>query len=124
MGMGVLMGLKLFSLRDLQNLQAMITAVKNDGGDLQDIGSQLEAELASRLQFLTAPAPSPAVRRRPDNLTSCSVCGSPAVIIPLSPADRSSIATHAVQCQNRPATDHPWRSGMCGHTEYIVRGER
>ena len=24
--------------------------------------------------------------------------------------------------QNRPATNQPWRDGMCGHTEYIVRG--
>ena len=35
-----------------------------------------------------------------------------------------SQAAHAVQCQNRPATDQPWRDEMCGHTEYIVRGDK
>ena len=38
--------------------------------------------------------------------------------------DRTNTATHAIQCQNRPATDQPWRNGMCGHTEYVVRGDR
>ena len=26
--------------------------------------------------------------------------------------------------QNRQATDQPWRDGMCGHTEYIVQGDK
>ena len=26
--------------------------------------------------------------------------------------------------QNHQATNQPWRAGMCGHTEYIVRGDR
>ena len=124
MGMGVLMNLKLYSLRDLQNLQAMMDDVKNDGGDFLDIASQLEAELASRMQTMSMTLPTPATRRRPDNIATCAVCGGPAVIVPLSRADRSPAATHAIQCQNRPAKDQPWRDGMCGHTEYIVRGDR
>jgi len=61
-------------------------------------------------------------KRHPDNIVPCSICGSPTVILPLSPSDCTLLATHAIQCQNRPASDKPWQDGMCGHTEYIVRG--
>jgi hypothetical protein len=123
--MGVLMiDLSIYNIRDLQNLQPLLTDAINDGGDLKTISDTLATELSSRLQSLTVTTPAPAARRRSDNITTCPACGSPAVIVPLSRADRSPAATHAIQCQNRPRTDQPWLAGMCGHTEYLVRGER
>ena len=116
--------LSIYNIRDLQNLQPLLTDAINDGGDLKTISDTLATELSSRLQSLTVTTPAPAARRRSDNITTCPACGSPAVIVPLAPADRTPSATHAVQCQNRPAIDRPWRDGMCGHTEYIVRGNK
>jgi len=66
-------------------------------------------------------------KRRPDNITTCSVCGKAAVIVPVNTDRKTRISgdyTHGIQCQNRPATDQPWRDGMCGHTEYVVWRDR
>ena len=118
------MELTSYKLRDLQNLQTIIATVIADAGDIEILAAAVDDELARRINSIFISFPTPAVRRRPDNLTTCSICGSPAVIVPLSRADRSVDATHAIQCQNRPATDQPWRDGMCGHTEYAVRGDK
>jgi hypothetical protein len=119
----VLMRFDQYSARDLQNLLAVVRTV-DPGMDMATISTMIETELSGRKRDLPISSPSPAARRRPDNLTTCPVCGSPAVIVPLYRGDWSVDATHAIQCQNRPAIDRPWRDGMCGHTEYIVRGER
>ena len=112
-----------YSSRDLQNIQSMLQSAVDNALSIDQLDVAVGAELVVRLGGMPLSKPSPASRRRVDNLTTCPVCGSPAVIEPLTPADRTPTATHAIQCQNRPATDRPWIDGMCGHTEYIVRGE-
>lgn len=109
-----------FSHRDLQNFRA-IQAVFATAGitDPARMDAEIDAIMTSR-----AGAVSRSDRRHPDNVTTCSICGKSAVIVPLSAKDRSATATHAVVCNNRPAKDQPWCDGMCGHTEYIVQGER
>ena len=118
-------------MSELQNIQHLLVRLESDGiTDISIARKRIADYMAtSLLKLKTAARKSPgavrtAPRRRPDNLTICSACGAPAVIIPLVEADRTPTATHAVQCQNRPATDQPWRNGMCGHTEYVVRGEK
>jgi len=106
------------SYRDLQNMAVVL----RNFATCDDIAGAIEAELNSRHHDHPLSAISPAPRRHPDNITTCRVCGKPAVIMPLSLTDRSVFATHAIQCQNRPAKDRPWQDGMCGHTEYITKG--
>jgi len=116
------MDLSIYSSRDLQNMRAILGAAADAHADLATIASAVRQEMETRQTGMAVASPRPAHRRRPDNLTACQVCGSPAVIVSLAGADRTPNATHAIQCQNRPATDQPWREGMCGYTEYIVRG--
>jgi hypothetical protein len=113
-----------YSIRELQTIAAIVADAVAHHLDLQSLSVAITAELASRSTDLAVSTPRPADRRHPDNLTVCQVCGSPAVIVPLTKVDRTATATHAIQCQNRPATNQPWRDGMCGHTEYVVRSER
>ena len=118
------MRLNPYTTRDLQTIAAVLADAATANINLSGLSAAVATELMARSQDLAVSSPSPASRLRPDNLTTCAVCGKPAVIVPLSRVDRSVDATHAIQCQNRPATDHPWRDGMCGHTEYIVRGDK
>ena len=120
--MGMLIRLEVYSYRDLQNTRALLQEAAAAGQTIPEMIAAIDTALG---RYLPAGEPriAPAKRRRPDNLTTCKICGKPAVIVPLVPADRTLTATHAIQCQNRPAKDQPWRDGMCGHTEYIVRGE-
>ena len=122
--MGVLMKFDIYSLRDLQNLQSLLITVKQVGGNSDTLFDAVNRELDSRLQSISLTPTTPTFRRRPDNITTCSVCGKSAIVVPLSSTDRTNTATHAIQCQNRPAKDQPWLAGMCGHTEYIVRGDK
>jgi hypothetical protein len=111
-----------FSVAELQRFSAMLSQCERVGiTDIRIVRQRTSEYIARRT--IAVPA-RPARRRQPDNITPCPVCGKPAVIVPLPLPDRSPIATHAIQCQNRPATDKPWRDGMCGHTEYIVRGDK
>lgn len=92
--------------------------------DISDAAAII-ADMTKQISNVQAGIARPSGRRRPDNLKTCSVCGSPAVIVPLSRSDRGNDAiTHAIQCQNRPGTDQPWLHGMCGHTEYVMRGPK
>ena len=109
-----------YSLALLQNFRSLVSQLRNDEiTDLTDIENLITSKLSNYNIKVT-----PDVRKLPDNITTCSVCGKSAVIVSLGRADRTKTATHAIQCQNRPATDQPWRNGMCGHTEYIVRGDK
>lgn len=109
-----------FTIAQLQNFRSMLSAVKMAGiTDIAAVDALIEQQLSGYSTVVTSTAP-----RRSDNVTACTVCGGPAVMVPLNRADRTASATHAIQCQNRPSTDHPWRDGMCGHTEYVVRSER
>ena len=94
------------------------------GLSIEEVFAAIDRELLSRQEMAVIPKPIPANRRRPDNIAVCSVCGKPAVIMPLTGSDWTADATHAVQCQNRPAMDKPWLLQHCGHTEYIVLGDR
>jgi len=116
--------LKILDSRDIQNFRSLLVSAQTAGLDLISLTKEVDIELASRSESLIVSAAKPATRHRPDNITTCSVCGKSAIVVPLSSTDRTNTATHAIQCQNRPAKDQPWRDGMCGHTEYIVRGDR
>jgi len=119
--------IKSLSLSSLQSLLILVDQAITTRETIESFRSALASEVDIRIGAITdgaAPVIRASRRRRPDNVVTCAVCGSSAVIVPLPPADRSATATHAIQCQNRPATDQPWRDGMCGHTEYIVRGDR
>ncbi|KGO33205.1 hypothetical protein JT06_15835 [Desulfobulbus sp. Tol-SR] len=116
--------LKTLNLRDIQNFRGLLVSAQVAGLDLVLLTKEIDIELASRSESLIVSAAKPATRHRPDNIIACAICGKPAVIVPLPIADRTKTATHAIQCQNRPATDQPWSEGMCGHTEYIVRGNK
>lgn len=118
------MSLSVFSGRDLQNVRAILHGAVETGLNVEGVFMAIDRELKSRQVTAVPPEPSPTNRHKSDNITTCSACGKVAVIVPLVGKDRSTTATHAIQCQNRPATDHPWRDGMCGYTEYIIRGER
>jgi len=109
-----------FNLNQLQTVKAVLNVCLSSGVDnILSVINSIDDKLSKYSSNI-----SPANRRRPDNIIKCKLCGSPAVIVPLPPGDRTPTATHAIQCQNRPVTDQPWCDGMCGHTEYIVRGER
>lgn len=108
-------------ISDLQNFRSML--VSNIEAGISD-ASAIIALIDQRLGSFQVSVPRPATTHRSDNLTTCTICGKPAIVVPLSIADRTQTATHAIQCQNRPAKDQPWRDGMCGHTEYIMRGDR
>jgi len=114
-----------FSVRDRQNFMAMLNIAEAAAiTDIRFVRTAIQSSI-DRQRATEARGPGRYNRPRllrPDNLTTCSACGKPAVIVPLSQTDRTATSTHAIQCQNRPATDQPWRDGMCGHTEYIVRG--
>ena len=113
-----------YSLRDLQTAAAVVSEATVANLDLSALSVAIAAELAARSIDLPVSSPRQAASRRPDNVTVCQACGKPAVIVPLSPSDRSATVTHAIQCQNRPVIDQPWRSGMCGHTDYIYIAEK
>jgi hypothetical protein len=117
-----MLSLTAFSVAELQQFLAWISQCERAGVTDIRFVRQRTAEYID--QRMIASSARKSKRLRPDNITVCAVCGKPAIIIPLSLPDRTSTATHAVQCQNRPTTDRPWRNGMCGHTEYIVRGEK
>jgi len=119
----MLINIEVYNYRDLQNIRALLLEAQAAGQPISAIIATIDAAI-ERYMPAGEPRMAPAKRRRPDNLTTCKICGKPAVIVPLSPADRTETANHAIQCQNRPATDQPWRDGMCGHTEYIMRGDR
>ena len=111
--------LKHFRISDLQNFRSVLAQCIAKG--IHD-AEAIDVIIGNYLALSQQPGNViPAGKRRPDNVIVCAICGKSAVILPLSQQDRTKTATHAIQCQNRPATDHPWRSGMCGHTEYIVR---
>jgi|GEM_PF-4812039 len=118
------MELSVYNNRDLQTMAGLLTLALRDGLDLQVVTAAVNAELGTRMKSLPITPPKPAKQSQPDNVTVCPVCGKPAIILALSRTDRTPTATHAIQCQNRPATDQPWSEGMCGHTEYIVRGNK
>ena len=119
----MLKNIEVYNLRDLQNTRALLQEANVAGQTIPAIIAAIDTVLG-RYMPPGEPRLTPSNRRRPDNLTTCKICGQPAVIVPLANIDRTTTATHVVQCQNRPATDQPWRDGMCGHTEYIVRGDR
>jgi len=119
----MLMNSNVFSVRDLQNTKSLLQSELDSGASLLDVIAKIDVALISSGRFTEEPRISPTQQRRPDNIIKCSVCGKLAVIVPLDRGDMTTTATHAIQCQNRPATDQPWRDGMCGHTEYIVRGD-
>jgi len=108
------------SYRDLQNMAVILRTFAT----CDAVAAAIEAEINSRHHDHPLSAISPAPRRHPDNITTCRVCGSQAIIVPLARQDRTAESTHAAQCQNRPATDQPWLPNHCGHTEYIVWGDR
>lgn len=117
------MDLSTYSIRDLQTTSSLLAAAEKKGIGISVLSSSISNEISARTQPIRiADAAKSQDRKRATN--TCPLCGSPAVVVPLAKADRSPTATHALQCQNRPATDSPWRDGMCGHTEYIVRGGR
>lgn len=121
--MDMLMNLGAFRKSDLQNCLALLTIAEADGiTDARFLRQRIQNHIDQQHRSTAVMAAK--YRRRPDNITICKVCGKPAVIVPLARTDRTTDATHAIQCQNRPAADKPWRDGMCGHTEYIVRGVR
>jgi hypothetical protein len=116
------MRLDAYSTSALQHTSAVCHAAIAAGiTDVVTLAATIAANINSRVSIQH---PRYAASSRPDNLTICQVCGKPAVIVPLSQADSSVSATHAIQCQNRPATDQPWCDGMCGHTEYVIRGSK
>lgn len=108
-----------FTGRDLQNCQMLLTMAESNGiVDVRFLRQKIQRHIDNQRRVGSVQAAR--YRRSLDNITICSVCGSPALIVPLEKGDRTTSATHAVQCQNRPAIDKPWRDGMCGHTEYIA----
>jgi len=118
------MNVSSYNTRDLQNFRSLLAVAIEENRDLHALAATVNTELDSRLQMMEVVTPTPASSRRPDNIAVCSICGKPAVIMPLTGSDWTADATHAVQCQNRPAMDKPWLLQHCGHTEYIVLGDR
>lgn len=120
------MDLSAFKLSDLQNCLALLTLAEGDGVvDARFLRERIQRHIAGKRRISAVTMAK--YRRRPDNITTCSICGSPAVIVPVNNRADNQIGggyTHAIQCQNRPATGQAWQSGHCGHTEYIVRGIR
>jgi len=114
------MRLKIFTLGMLQNCLALLAEADADGITENAVLRQMLQQYIAAQQ--AEPTVTAGMKRRPDNITVCSVCGRPAVIMALAAHDRTTAATHAIQCQNRPATDQLWDSTHCGHTEYILRG--
>jgi len=121
--MDMLINIEVYNLRDLQNTRALLQAANAAGQTIPATITVIDTAISRYIPAGELHI-TPTKRRRPDNITTCSVCGGSAVIVPLASADRNPCASHAIQCQNRPATDQPWRAGMCGHTEYIVRGDK
>ncbi|MFZ3045711.1 MAG: hypothetical protein WA151_07335, partial [Desulfatirhabdiaceae bacterium] len=113
-----------YSVKDMQNMRAILQSAIVAGIDIVTLESLIDAKIVSLRRVLPASQSFTASRLQPDNITTCKICGKPAIIVPIPRADLTHTATHAIQCQNRPATDQPWRDGMCGHTEYIVRGDK
>jgi len=118
------MNLSIYKFSELQNFISILeqfNAIKIT--DARVICATISAHISVGKNVYVQPAG----KRRPDNLIKCLRCGNSAMIIPVNSGPGDKIAgefTHAIQCQNRPATDQPWLAGMCGHTEYLVRGER
>lgn len=123
MGVAMLINeLTAFDWRTIQACRMMLAQAAASGAvTIVEALAALDAGLDTALP--STPMKTSKTKRRTDTIVTCSVCGKSAVIVPLSRHDRTGTATHAIQCQNRPAKDQPWRDGMCGHTEYIMRGE-
>lgn len=120
--MDMLINTEAYSLRDLQNMKALLHDAVATGQAISAIIVAIDTAIGHFMPVSDQPI-SPK-HRRSDNAVTCSICGGAVVIVPLVSADCTKFATHAIQCQNRPATDQPWRDGMCGHTEYILRGNK
>ncbi|KKR35961.1 MAG: hypothetical protein UT69_C0038G0003 [Candidatus Yanofskybacteria bacterium GW2011_GWE1_40_10] len=105
------MNVSSYNTRDLQNFRSLLAVAIEENRDLHALAATVNTELDSRLQMMEVVTPTPASSK-------------PAVIMPLTGSDWTADATHAVQCQNRPAMDKPWLLQHCGHTEYIVLGDR
>lgn len=113
------MDLTAFNRRDRQNCLAIINAAKNQRLTLEDLATLL---MQDNDQNVTGTTPSE--RHRPGNIARCSVCGFSAAIVAVNSSPGNQIGggyTHAVQCQNRPATGQQWDPTHCGHTEYIMK---
>ena len=114
-------GLTAFSVKDNQNCMAILNVFESTGvTDIRFVRQRLQSAIDSKYAMTVTRSG----RYKSDNITTCGLCGGPAAILPLKKSDRSPTATHAIQCQNRPANDQPWQDGMCGNTEYIVQGDR
>ena len=119
--MDLLNGMAAFSVKDRQHCISMLNIFEGLGiTDIRFVRQSLQRDIDAKYTATIKKSK----KYQPDNITSCSACGKSAIVVPLSSTDRTNTATHAIQCQNRPATDRPWRDGMCGHTEYIVRSDR
>ena len=115
--MGMLMIFNAFSDRDLQNMLSLMNQCESVGvTDIRFVRERLQRHIsAGRLSDARK-----INKFKSENIVKCKECGGPAIVVPLDKT--TATHTHAIQCQNRPATDQPWRDGMCGHTEYIFKG--
>jgi len=117
-----------YNLGTLQALAGLLLKAKREGMSIDTMIYELNDHIDKRSAAATESreaSPRQPGKYRPDNMVHCSVCGLMALIVPLNINPATKVPggyTHAVQCQNRPATDQPWQDKHCGHTEYIVRG--
>ena len=116
----------------VQSAKLIVDGAIASGDTLEGLRRKLSARTDQVVAGVTGgneqhPRPVDRGKRRPDNIATCSLCGKPAVVVPVNIDQKTRAGesyTHAIQCQNRPATDQPWQDGMCGHTEYVVRGRK
>lgn len=115
-----------FRKADLQNFRAILSLALSAGvTDNTHLLAVVDKAIGSDSASISQP--TQAGKYRSDNLSVCSVCGAPAVIVAVNTDFGNRIDgefTHAIQCQNRPASGQVWKPGHCGHTEYITMGER
>ena len=116
------MSLHAFSLRDKQNAMAILSIFEAKGViDSRFVRASIQRDIDNR--FLSSAKASGKYRRG----DRCSICGKVAIVVEVNTTEANAIPgsfTHAIQCQNRPASDQPWLPTHCGHTEYIVMGDK
>ena len=118
------MDLSAYRLRDVQNIRSILNDAKSEALSIDQLIEILDVTVSVELGDVSV------TKQHRDRLspgTVCSVCGKSTVIVLVNTNPGNRVGdqfTHAIQCQNRPGAGQKWKNGMCGHTEYIVRGNK
>jgi len=109
-----------FSVRDKQNVLAMLTIAENEGVvQISELRNSLRHDIA--VNASDAKQADKGGWKNP--LHVCKMCGGRAIRVLVNTNSGNLIAggyTHAIQCQNRPQSGNKWKPTHCGHTEYII----